>query len=149
MTFAPWPTAVFVMAAPDAGSRASITMTVAPEARHASACAFIFCASPWALLIDAETPAARRSFVRYGRSKSSYRADDLVSGSRTQAWVAAFFAVRALAAATTDAAIARAASMKTPHRLLRFMKSSGFLSLEMRAPGSEAREQSMYYCPSG
>src|SRR5579862_12651 len=87
--------------------------TFAPAARHACACAFCFCGSFSALVIEAVTPAALNAFAKSGASKSTQRTDDLVSGSRTQTWTfAAFFFVLAVAPATATTA-ASAATMPT------------------------------------
>src|SRR6476646_10873218 len=104
MTFAPPLTARFVIAAPDAGSSASIRITFAPCARHCCACDFIFCASAWALSTVAGTPAFLQAAVRYGASKSVYRVDDFVSGSSTHAWIDADFCDGALVRADATAA---------------------------------------------
>ena len=73
--------------------------TFAPAARHACACAFCFCGSLRALLIDAVTPAfLKAALAMSGASNCTQRTDDFVSGSRTQTWtLAVFFFVLAVA----------------------------------------------------
>ena len=58
--------------------------TLAPLARHWSACVFCFWALPSALVITYETPALVNAFTNPGRSWVSQRTDDFGSGSRTQ-----------------------------------------------------------------
>ena len=58
--------------------------TFAPAARHAWACAFCFCASLSAFVIDAVTPAFLNAAWSVGASNCTQRTDELVSGSRTQ-----------------------------------------------------------------
>src|SRR3954453_24161125 len=89
MTFAPRPTARFVIAAPEPSSSEQIRMTLAPCARHCSACDFIFCGSLWAFRTCAEMPADLNAFLRYGASNRVHRVDVTVSGSRAQAWMVA------------------------------------------------------------
>ncbi len=72
-------------------SSAVSTTTFAPAARHACACAFCFCGSFSALLIDAVTPAFLNALAKAGASNCTQRTEDFVSGSRTQTWTLAFF----------------------------------------------------------
>ena len=58
--------------------------TFAPAARHAAACAFCFCASFSALVIEAVTPAFLNAAAMSGASNCTQRTDELVSGSSTQ-----------------------------------------------------------------
>src|SRR3954447_368773 len=96
-------------------SREVSTTTVAPAARHAWACAFCFCGSFSALLIEYVTPAALRALAKSGASNCTQRTDDFVSGSRTQTWMLAeFLAVAPVAttARTTPARITTAADLR-------------------------------------
>src|SRR3954447_17084220 len=95
-------------------SREVSTTTVAPAARHAWACAFCFCGSFSALLIEYVTPAALRALAKSGASNCTQRTDDFVSGSRTQTWMLAFFAPEfAPAPVVTSAATAARARSRT------------------------------------
>ena len=58
--------------------------TLAPFARHWSACVFCFWASPSAFVITYETPAFLNAATSAGRSCVSQRTDDFGSGSSTQ-----------------------------------------------------------------
>src|SRR5579862_3429920 len=119
--------------------------TLAPAARHACACAFCFCGSFRALVIDAVTPAALNALAKSGASKSTQRTDDLVSGSRTQTWtLAAFFFVLAVAPATATTA---ASAAITPTRANDFLLES-FLTLlaSSLCTGENARQS---YSPMG
>src|SRR4029450_1584255 len=86
MTSAPTRTARVVIAMPEAGVSWSSRMTLAPWARHCSACDRCFCASPSAFRTDAPTPALLNAAFRYGASKSVYRVDDFVSGNKAHTW---------------------------------------------------------------
>src|SRR5690242_1847840 len=86
MTATPLSFAAFSIAAPLPESMASISRTLAPFVMSASACVCIVVALPCALSTLKSPllkPAAWNAFVRYGRSYDSYRADVVVSGSRT------------------------------------------------------------------
>src|SRR6266511_2630729 len=74
------------MAAPLPGSSGSTRRTEAPAVMSASACCCIVLALPWALSIlnwSADSPAASNACFRYGASYVTYRAEVVVSGSRT------------------------------------------------------------------
>src|SRR5689334_340672 len=74
------------MAAPEPGSSGSTSSTEAPAVMSASACCCIVLVLPWALSILKSlelSPAAWNASFRYGASNSTYRAEDVVSGSRT------------------------------------------------------------------
>src|SRR6478609_3802533 len=74
------------MAAPDPGSRGSISSTEAPSVMSASACCCIVDALPWALSILKsleDNPAASNACLRYGASYWTYRVEVVVSGSST------------------------------------------------------------------
>src|SRR5919202_630150 len=105
MTFAPWPTARFVIELPDAALIWSSRITFAPFARHCCAWDFCFCGSLSALRTCAAMPAFRKAAFRYGASNNVYRVDDFVSGSRAQTLIPALAFdgafVRADAAAAT------------------------------------------------
>ncbi len=101
-------------------SSAVSTTTLAPAARHAWACAFCFCGSLSALVIEYVTPAAFRALAKSGASNCTQRTDDFVSGSRTQTWMfAAFFLVLAIALAAITAVTPMAATSSRTTGLLR------------------------------
>ena len=58
--------------------------TLAPLARHWSACVFCFCALPSAFVITYETPALVNAATSAGRSWVSQRTEDFGSGRSTQ-----------------------------------------------------------------
>src|ERR1700742_390993 len=92
MTLAPPALSAFVIAVAEPGSSATIRATFAWLVTQSSACDRIFCGSFWALTIEALRPAALNAAARYGRSNSSQRTDDLVSGRSTHTSVSAALA---------------------------------------------------------
>src|SRR5579864_6767376 len=95
-------------------SSAVSTTTLAPAARHACACAFCFCGSFNAFVIEYVTPAALSALAKSGASNCTQRTDDFVSGNRTQTWTLAFFEPTLAPApdVTSAATAARARSRK-------------------------------------
>src|SRR5947209_6473840 len=90
------------------------TATFAPAARHASACATIFCGSFSAFVIKYVTPAALSALAKSGASNCTQRTDDFVSGSRTQTWtLAAFLPAFAPAPVATSAVTAPTSRSRT------------------------------------
>ena len=87
MTFAPRAWAFEMILQPEPESRLVTRTTLAPLARHWSACETIFCASPSAFTTVAAMPAFLKAAMNVGRSCVSHRTDDFVSGSSTQAGV--------------------------------------------------------------
>src|SRR3954451_3427192 len=110
MTLRPLETALASMAAPLPESRGSTMSTLAPAVMSASAWVCMVDALPWALsILNWVKPAVWKALVRYGASKETYRADVVVSGSRTPTsplpWVASdrswFIAEKSLVNAVT------------------------------------------------
>ena len=83
ITFAPRLDAASIAIEEPLSSETRMT-TLAPLARHWSACVFCFWALPSALVITYETPAFLNAATSAGRSCVSQRTDDFGSGSRTQ-----------------------------------------------------------------
>src|SRR5579872_3612256 len=110
--------------------------TFAPAARHACACAFCFCGSFSAFVIDAVTPAALNAFAKSGASNCTQRTDDFVSGSRTQTWTLAVLClVLAVADVATKVATPAATTVSRIIDLLRaFLK---FVSCSLADGGPE------------
>src|ERR1700760_4309298 len=96
MTLTPPALRAFVIAAPEPGSSATIRATFAWLVTQSSAWDRIFCGSFWAFTIVDVSPAALKAAARYGRSNSSQRTDDLVSGRSTQTSVSALLAAGAV-----------------------------------------------------
>src|SRR6187551_439466 len=81
--------AALMIAHPEPGSRLVSRITLAPFARHWSACERCLCASPSAFTTVAEIFAFLNAAMNVGRSWVSHLTDDFVSGSRTHAWTVA------------------------------------------------------------
>ena len=92
--------------------------TLAPFARHWSACVFCFWASPSAFVITYETPAFLNAVTSAGRSCVSQRTDDFGSGSSTQMSAAAVLLAGFASAAVTATLIAASATTKQDHKFL-------------------------------
>src|SRR4051794_31484850 len=90
MTFAPAAAAAFSIVSDEPASSETRMTTLAPFARHWSACVFWRWASPLALLITYVTLARLKAVTSAGRSCVSHRTDDLGSGSRAQIDALAF-----------------------------------------------------------
>src|SRR5262249_49272306 len=95
---------------PEPGSRLVTRMTLAPFARHWSACDTCFCASPSAFTTVAAMPAFLKAAMKVGRSWVSQRTDDFVSGSTTRAGLRAVRGVL-LATAAVTATLTAASAM--------------------------------------
>src|SRR6516165_6286643 len=103
--------------------------TFAPAARHASACADIFCGSLSAFVIDAEMPAALNAFAKSGASNCTQRTDDLVSGRSTHTWTLAPVLAVAPVASTANAAHATATTRPAAADLRNFPLTPSLLAL--------------------
>src|SRR4029079_8007158 len=86
---------------PEPGSRLVKRKTLAPLARHWSACETCLCASFSAFTTVAAMPAFLKAAVKVGPSRVSQRSDDRVSGGSTQAGVVAVRPVLLANAAVT------------------------------------------------
>jgi hypothetical protein len=99
-------------------------MTFAPFARQPSACDFWRAALACALTTCAGIFAALNALVRYGASKSVYRVDDFVSGSRAHTLMPAELLATVAAAELTTVSVRNAMSSPAPHRDLSFISPS-------------------------
>src|SRR6476659_2200583 len=110
MTFTLRACAFEMILQPEPGSRLVKRRTLAPLARHWSACETCFWASPSALTTVAAMPAFLKAATNVGRSCVSHRTDDFVSGSNTHAGVVAALLVL-LANAAVTATLTAASAM--------------------------------------
>ena len=107
IAFAPLDFAAASIAIEEPLSSETRMTTLAPLARHWSACVFCFWGSPLALVITYETFAFVNAATKPGRSCVSQRTDDFGSGSSTQMSAPPF---RLVGFATADVTVTLTAS---------------------------------------